>query len=81
MNSRFVPMMLTILKWIGTGAGIAGALLVASNVPASGWGFVLFLLSSMAWTTAGIQMREPSIWVLNLAFTSINVLGIVRWLL
>lgn len=73
--------MLPHLKWLGTVAGILGALLVASNIPASGWGFVLFLVSSLAWTAAGAAMREPSIWVLNLTFTAINVLGVVRWLL
>ncbi len=36
--------MLSWLKWIGTGMGIAGALVIALNLPFSGWGFVLFLV-------------------------------------
>jgi len=34
----------------------------------------------VSWTAAGLRMREPSIWSLNLAFSAINILGIVRWL-
>ncbi len=73
--------MLQPIKWTGTGTGILGALLIAANVPLSGWGFVLFLVSSLAWTGAGLLTREPSLVALNATFTAINVLGIVRWLL
>jgi hypothetical protein len=69
------------LKWVGTAAGITGAGLVAANVPISGWGFTLFLASSLAWLAAGLIMRDRPLVALNTAFTAINVLGIVRWLL
>jgi hypothetical protein len=72
--------MLPRLKWLGTTAGILGALLIAANIPASGWGFVLFLASSLAWTTAGLIMRDPPLVALNATFTAINILGVVRWL-
>ncbi len=73
--------MLRVLKWLGTAAGILGALLVAANIPSSGWGFVLFLVSSLSWSAAGLLMREPSLVALNVTFVAINILGIVRWLL
>ena len=73
-------MMTTTLKWVGTAAGILGAVLVALHIDVSGYGYPLFLLGSVSWTAAGLRMREPSIWSLNLAFTAINILGIVRWL-
>lgn len=73
--------MLRGLKWLGTAAGILGALLVAANIPSSGWGFVLFLVSSLSWSAAGLLMREPSLVALNATFVAINILGIVRWLL
>ncbi len=53
---------------------------IALNLPISGWGFVLFLISSVSWTVAGLRMRETSLVVLQGAFTVINVLGIYRWL-
>lgn len=68
-------------KWMGTGFGIAGAILVALNLPISGWGFVLFLVSSVSWTIAGVMMKENSLILLNAVFTAINMLGIYRWLL
>ena len=71
----------TALKWSGTIAGILGALLLALNIPQSGWGYVLFLVSSVCWSSAGISMREPSITTLNSAFSIVNVIGIYSWLL
>jgi hypothetical protein len=72
---------LSLMKWVGTIFGIAGATLIALNLPISGWGFVLFLISSISWMDAGLIMRESSIVLLNLAFTAINSLGIYRWLI
>ena len=72
---------MTVLKWLGTAFGIAGATVIAANLPISGWGFALFLVSSVSWTIAGLRMREPSITALNATFTAINLLGIYRWLL
>jgi len=67
-------------KWAGTAAGVAGAVLVALNVGVTGYGFVLFLVSSLLWSAAGVAQRELSLVVLQGAFTAINVLGIYRWL-
>ena len=73
--------MLKALKWLGTVAGIAGAILVALNIPESGWGFALFLVSSASWGVAGVVMGEASLVTLQAAFTAINILGVYRWLL
>lgn len=66
-------------KWIGTSAGVCGALAIALNLGIAGYGFVLFLVSSLLWTTVGFFQREPSLVVLQTSFTAINVLGIFRW--
>ena len=71
---------LAILKWTGTSTGVAGALLVALNIPQSGYGFILFLVSSLTWFAAGWRMKEPSLMVLQGVFTGVNILGIWRWL-
>ncbi|MBM3952650.1 MAG: hypothetical protein FJ311_14505 [Rhodospirillales bacterium] len=68
-------------KWVGTGAGVAGAVLVALNIGVTGYGFVLFLVSSLLWGAAGFAQRELSLVVLQGAFTAINLLGIYRWLM
>ena len=72
--------MLPALKWIGTASGAMGALLIALNLPESGWAFVLFLISSIAWLIAGVVMRDRALWMLNLVYVGIDTLGIVRWL-
>lgn len=74
-------MNLAWLKWFGTLTGVAGALLLAINIPQSGWGFVLFLGSSVSWAIAGLKMKEPSIWTLHGVFTMVNIVGIFRWLI
>ena len=56
---------LTPLKWIGTGIGVAGAILIALNIGAIGIGFVLFSISSSLWTYAGWAHREMSLVVLQ----------------
>lgn len=67
------------MKWIGTAAGILGATLIALNVGAVGYGFALFLVSSLIWGAVGWIQREPSLLVLQIGFTVINVIGIWRW--
>jgi hypothetical protein len=54
-------------------------MVIALNLGVVGYGFVLFLVSSLLWTAVGFAQREPSLVVLQGAFTEINVLGIYRW--
>ena len=70
----------SLLKWIGTATGVAGALLVAINIPQSGYGFLLFLISSTSWFIAACRMREISLMILQAVFTVINLVGVWRWL-
>ena len=72
--------MLTPMKWLGTAAGILGALLMALNIPWSGWAFALFLVSSLVWTGVGLLERDGALAALNLAFVAVDVLGIFRWI-
>ncbi len=71
---------LTPLKWIGTGTGVAGAILIALNIGAVGIGFVLFTISSSLWTYAGWAHREMSLVVLQGVFLVIDVVGVYNWL-
>lgn len=71
---------LAAAKWIGTAAGVSGAVLIALNLGLVLYGFGLFLVSSILWTAVGWLQREPSLVVLQGAFTAINVVGIARWL-
>ena len=71
----------TALKWFGTLTGVIGALVLALNIPVSGWGWVLFGISSSCWAIAGAVMRDYSLVVLQSAFLIVDVIGIWRWLI
>jgi len=71
---------LSILKWVGAIWGIAGAILLAVNIPISGWGWVLYLVSSVAWVIAGVLMKERSLVIQSVVFSLLNLVGIIRWL-
>ncbi len=79
-SSRFKG--LISAKWLGTVAGIVGALLVALNVGGTivGIGFICFAISAVAWVVAGWRMGEPSLVAMHGVFLAINLLGIWRWL-
>ncbi len=79
---RHTTKSLTSAKWLGTVAGIAGALLIALNVGGTviGIGFVFFAVSAAAWVVAGWRMGEPSLDAMHGVFLAINLLGIWRWL-
>ncbi len=73
---------LTSAKWLGTVAGITGALLIALNVGGTivGIGFIFFAVSATAWVVAGWRMGKPSLVAMHGVFLAINLLGIWRWL-
>ena len=73
------PLALGAAKWIGTSAGVSGAVLVALNLGLVSYGFLLFLISSVLWGAVSLIQREPSLVVLQGVFTLINALGLWRW--
>ncbi len=68
------------LGWFGSIAGILGAAIVASNISISGWGWVVFLISSISWLIVGFKRKDWALFYINLAFTATNTLGIIRYL-
>lgn len=70
---------LSILKWAGTVAQIAGVFALAGRPVEPSIAFGVMLIGSSIWVAAAVAMREWSVLALNLAFTVSNVLGIWRW--
>lgn len=68
------------MKWLGTAFQLAGCIILALNVPWSGWAFPLMLYGSLTWLGVAIRTDDDALAGLNLAFTAINALGIWRWL-
>ncbi len=74
-------MLLFITEWIGTIFGITGAALLSSNTKYSPWGWWLFLISSLSLCLFAALSSAWGLLLLNTAFVSTNVTGIVRaWL-
>jgi len=74
--------MLDAIKWFASGSGIIAALIVASDLGRrpTGWGFVIFLFSSLAWIAAGLVDDEPALSTQNVVLFAINVFGVYRYL-
>ena len=74
---------LSVLKWLGTTTGIAGAILIALNIGGTivGIGFVFFTVSALSWVIAGWRMGELSLIAMHGVFLAINPIGVWRWLL
>ena len=78
-RARYKTGFLGPAKWLGTAAGVSGAVLIALNLGVVAYGFGLFLVSSVLWTWVGWMHREASLMLLQGSFTAINLLGLYRW--
>ena len=52
---------LSAAKWIGTSAGVSGAIVIALDLGIVVYGFALFLLSSLLWGSVG-QSKVNQAW-------------------
>jgi hypothetical protein len=75
------PGWLRAIRWFAALTGIAAGLLLALRLPYSGWGFVLFTASSVAWIASGYVMGVRSLVAVNTVLLVTNLIGIYRWLL
>lgn len=72
---------LQLLEWVGgCTMGVLGALILALNVPWSGYGWILFLVSNLSWMRYAVLTKTTSIFVMQIAFTSTTAIGLFRWL-
>lgn len=71
------------LAWFATGTGIVAAIIVSLNLGATktGWGFVVFTVSSLAWIASALLQGETPLTIQNCVLLVINVVGIYRYLL
>ena len=71
---------LELLEWVGCATGLCGAALLALNNRYSGWGFVLFLGSNVAWIFFGLFSHAIGMVVMQIGFTATSLIGIWKWL-
>ena len=74
---------LETLRWFASITAMIAACVVAANIAAriTGWGFVVFLGSSVAWVAIGALDDDPALMWQNIVLTGINLFGIWRWLI
>jgi nicotinamide riboside transporter PnuC len=73
--------MMVFIRWIATFSGIAGALLIASNVGVSKYSFLFFLVSGLLWGVAAYSIKDYALLLLQTVFVTIDTYGVFRWLM
>ena len=68
-----------IWKWSATTFTILSASLLSFNSPYNKYAFLIGTCACWCWLVAGIKMKEPSIWVLNIFFAFLYVFAIYNW--
>ena len=68
--------------WIAPAATMLAAMMTASNLGprVTGWGFVVFLIGSLAWCALAAATHQPNLLWTNGFLTCVNLIGIWRWL-
>jgi sporulation protein YlmC with PRC-barrel domain len=74
--------MISLVGWLATIATMIAAMMTASNLGArvTGWGFVVFSISSVCWTTLGYATGQTALVATNGFLMLTNLVGIWRWL-
>jgi hypothetical protein len=74
--------LITALKWFASISGIAAALMVSldSGRRVTGWGFVVFVASALAWIAGAALSHDWALGTQNVALFAIDVFGVYRYL-
>ena len=75
--------LLEILSWFASISGIIAAFMVSldNGRRVTGWGFALFVLSSLAWIAGALMGDDEPLLTQNLVLFGINVFGVYRYLI
>lgn len=72
-----------VLKWYASISGIVAAFMVSldSGRCTTGWGFVIFVTSSIAWIAGAVITGDWALTTQNVALFGINLFGVYRYLI
>lgn len=75
--------LITLLKWTASISGIVAALMVSldSGRRVTGWGFVIFVGSSICWMAGAVLSKDPALGTQNVALFGVNLFGVYRYLI
>jgi hypothetical protein len=71
-----------ISSWVAPIATAIAACMTAANLGSrvTGWGFIVFTVGSIGWTTYGAATGQTNLVWQNIFLTLVNMVGIWRWL-
>ena len=75
-------MLLEVTGWFAPAATMIAAIMTAANLGAriTGWGFVLFTLGAVAWSTEALLTHQQNLLWSNGFLAVVDVIGVYRWL-
>ena len=75
--------LMDILKWFASISGIIAAFMVSldNGRRVTGWGFALFVASSIAWMSGALMDDENALLSQNVVLFGINIFGVYRYLI
>jgi hypothetical protein len=75
-------MLTEFAQWVAPIATMIAAMMTAANLGArvTGWGFVVFVIGSLAWVAVGMTSGQTNLIAANAFLTVVNLVGIWRWL-
>ncbi len=74
---------ITAIKWFASISGMTAALMVSLDLGrrATGWAFVIFVASSVAWFAGAWLTEDWALGTQNSVLFAINLLGVYRYLI
>ena len=75
--------LIDILKWSASISGMIAAFMIALDLGRrlTGWGFALFVFSSICWISGALMTDDEPLWTQNLVLFAINIFGVYRYLI
>lgn len=75
--------LIDILKWSASISGIVACFMVSLDLGrrVTGWGFALFVASSICWITGALMTKDEPLWTQNMVLFGINCFGVYRYLI
>ena len=70
------------ISWVATIATVIAASMTAANLGSriTGYGFVVFTVGALCWTTVGAATHQPALMWTNVVLAVLDLFGIWRWL-
>ena len=78
-----MDILINALKWFASGSGMIAAAMVSFDAgrKVTGWGFVLFVASAMAWIAGSVLTRDWALGTQNIVLFAIDIFGVYRYLI